>query len=73
VRPGVTGWSAVNGRNELAWEEQFEMDLWYIEHQSLPLDIRILLKTVWHVLGRRGVSQPGQATRERLNEQEATD
>jgi sugar transferase EpsL len=67
VRPGVTGWSAVNGRNELRWEEQFEMDLWYIDHQSLALDARILLMTVSHVLARRGVNQPGHATRERLD------
>jgi lipopolysaccharide/colanic/teichoic acid biosynthesis glycosyltransferase len=68
VRPGITGWSAVNGRNELSWEEQLEMDVWYIENQSLALDFRIMWLTVWHVLGRKGVNQPGHITRERLDE-----
>jgi sugar transferase EpsL len=67
VRPGITGWSAVNGRNELAWEEQFEMDIWYVEHQSLALDVRILLRTVGYVMGRRGINQRGHVTRERLD------
>lgn len=64
VRPGVTGWSAVQGRNALNWEQQFECDLWYIEHQSLLVDLKILWLTLGKVVTRHGVNQPGQATRE---------
>jgi len=62
VRPGITGLAQVSGRNSLPWEERFELDLWYADHLSLPLDLRILLRTVWHVIARRGISQPGHAT-----------
>jgi sugar transferase EpsL len=64
VRPGVTGWSAVMGRNSLTWEEQFECDIWYVEHHSFTLDMKILFLTVGKVLTRHGVNQPGQTTRE---------
>ena len=64
VRPGVTGWAQVNGRNALNWEEKFRLDVWYVDHWSFWLDINILLLTVWKVLSREGVSQPGQATTE---------
>lgn len=67
VRPGVTGWSAVKGRNSLSWEEQFEYDLWYIDNWSFALDLRILLLTVGKVLSRHGVNQPGTATRDRFD------
>lgn len=55
VRPGITGWAQVNGRNELAWDKRLEMDVWYVEHQSFWLDIKILLMTVRNVIARRGV------------------
>jgi lipopolysaccharide/colanic/teichoic acid biosynthesis glycosyltransferase len=64
VRPGITGWSAVRGRNALGWDEQLEADAWYVENRSFLLDLRILGLTVVQVLRRHGVSQPGQATRE---------
>lgn len=62
VPPGITGWAQVNGRNALTWEERFALDVWYVENRSLWLDLRILGRTVWAVLCRRGVSAPGQAT-----------
>ncbi len=62
VRPGITGWSQVNGRNAPTWEEKFALDLWYVEHQSVALDIRIILMTVWKVLTREGVCHPGSLT-----------
>ncbi len=66
VRPGLTGWSAVNGRNAVSWERQFASDIWYVDHQSLWLDARIIAMTVVQVLRRKGISQEGQATRERF-------
>jgi sugar transferase EpsL len=62
VLPGMTGWAQVNGRNALDWEEKFRLDLWYVDHWSFWLDIRILFKTVGKVFKREGISQPGQAT-----------
>jgi lipopolysaccharide/colanic/teichoic acid biosynthesis glycosyltransferase len=64
VRPGITGWSAVNGRNALSWEDQLEQDAWYVENRGFLLDLRILARTVGMVVRRHGVAQPGQATRE---------
>jgi sugar transferase EpsL len=64
VPPGLTGWAQVNGRNALTWEQKFGLDLWYVEHISLTLDIRILLKTIIAITDRRGISQPGYATME---------
>jgi sugar transferase EpsL len=64
VRPGLTGWAQVNGRNALTWDEKFRFDVWYVDHQSLWLDIKILLMTLWKILKREGISQPGQATME---------
>src|SRR5690606_16609456 len=66
VRPGLTGWAQVNGRNALGWEDRLAMDVWYVDHRSFLLDLRILLRTVGKVLGREGISQPGQATVERF-------
>lgn len=66
VRPGITGWAQVNGRNGIDWEEKFRLDLWYVEHRSLMLDLRILWMTVAGVLSARGISHPGQATMERF-------
>jgi lipopolysaccharide/colanic/teichoic acid biosynthesis glycosyltransferase len=62
VLPGITGWAQINGRNALSWEEKFQLDLWYVDHWSLWLDLRILLQTAWKVLRREGISQPGHAT-----------
>ena len=62
VRPGITGWAQVNGRNALHWEDKFALDVWYVDHQSLWLDLEILALTVWKILKREGIRQPGQAT-----------
>ncbi|MHB0856560.1 MAG: sugar transferase [Anaerolineae bacterium] len=62
VRPGITGWAQVNGRNALTWERKFALDVWYVDHLSLCLDLRILARTAWKVLAREGISQAGQAT-----------
>lgn len=62
VLPGITGWAQIHGRNALTWEAKFRLDVWYVEHWSLWLDIRILLLTIWKVLRREGISQPGHAT-----------
>ena len=62
VRPGITGWAQVNGRNALSWEQRFELDVWYVEHRTLWLDIKILALTVGAVLARRGISAQGEAT-----------
>jgi lipopolysaccharide/colanic/teichoic acid biosynthesis glycosyltransferase len=62
VRPGVTGWAQINGRNALSWEDKFQLDLWYVDHQSLWLDIRILCLTLRKVLVREGISAAGEAT-----------
>lgn len=66
VRPGMTGWAQVNGRNTVPWEERFEMDVWYVENRSLWLDVRILVATVGRILTRDGISTPGRATIERF-------
>jgi sugar transferase EpsL len=62
VRPGITGWAQVNGRNALSWEEKFKLDVWYVDNQSFWLDMKILALTVWHVLARKGISAQGHAT-----------
>jgi lipopolysaccharide/colanic/teichoic acid biosynthesis glycosyltransferase len=62
VKPGITGWAQVNGRNALSWDQKFEFDLWYVEHNSFLLDIRILCLTVFKVFSRQGVSAPGNVT-----------
>ena len=59
VMPGITGWAQVNGRNSLTWEEKFSLDVWYVDHQSFALDIRILLMTCWKLLIREGISSEG--------------
>jgi lipopolysaccharide/colanic/teichoic acid biosynthesis glycosyltransferase len=66
VRPGVTGWAQVNGRNALSWDEKFKLDVWYVENRSFWLDIKILLLTVKKVLVRDGISAEGQVTMERF-------
>ena len=62
VLPGITGWAQVNGRNALTWEDKFALDVWYVEHWSLGLDIKILFMTLWKVIKKEGVSHPGNAT-----------
>jgi sugar transferase EpsL len=62
VKPGITGWAQINGRNALAWEQKFALDLWYVDHCSLGLDLRILARTFWQVMTYRGISQQGHAT-----------
>ena len=63
VRPGITGWAQVNGRNGLTWERQFELDLWYVENRSFLLDLKILGLTILTVIRRDNISEDGQATR----------
>jgi len=60
--PGITGWAQINGRNAITWDEKFLLDIWYVDHWSFWLDIRIILLTVWKVLSGEGISQPGRAT-----------
>lgn len=62
VRPGITGWAQVNGRNSISWEEKFDLDVWYVDNQSLWLDIKILLMTIKKVILRDGISSNGEAT-----------
>jgi lipopolysaccharide/colanic/teichoic acid biosynthesis glycosyltransferase len=62
VRPGITGFAQVNGRNDISWEDKFKLDVWYVDNQSLWLDIKILYHTVETVLKRKGISEKGQVT-----------
>jgi len=62
VLPGITGWAQVNGRNAISWEEKFALDVWYVDHWSLWLDIRIIFLSVWKVLKRESINTPGAAT-----------
>ena len=64
VRPGITGWAQVNGRNAITWETKFALDVWYVDNCSLWLDLKIIALTAWKILKREGISQPGQATME---------
>ena len=64
VWPGITGWAQVNGRNALTWEQKFSLDVWYVDHVSLALDLRIIGATIGKIVRREGISQPGQATME---------
>jgi sugar transferase EpsL len=64
VKPGITGWAQINGRNDLSWEQKFALDVWYVDHHSLGLDLKILLLTLWKTVKREGISQPGHATME---------
>jgi lipopolysaccharide/colanic/teichoic acid biosynthesis glycosyltransferase len=68
VRPGITGWAQVNGRNAASWEERLRLDVWYVDHWSFWLDLRILLRTVWTVVRRDGISAKGHATMPRFDE-----
>jgi sugar transferase EpsL len=62
VRPGLTGWAQINGRNAITWEQKFELDVWYVDRVSFGLDMKIIALTGWKMLKREGISQPGQAT-----------
>ena len=62
ARPGITGWSQINGRNALSWEQKFAFDVWYVDHQSLALDLKIIVATVWKIVRREGIANPGHAT-----------
>jgi len=62
VRPGITGWAQIHGRNALSWEEKFKLDVWYVDHYSLTLDLKILFLTLWKILKREGISARGEAT-----------
>ena len=62
VKPGITGWAQVNGRNALGWEERFQLDVWYVDHGSMLLDLKIIAKTIRKVLRREGISKSGHAT-----------
>jgi sugar transferase EpsL len=62
ARPGITGWAQINGRNAISWEEKFRLDVWYVDHWSIALDMRILLSTVGKVLQRDGISATGHTT-----------
>jgi lipopolysaccharide/colanic/teichoic acid biosynthesis glycosyltransferase len=66
VRPGITGWAQVNGRNAIGWEEKFALDVWYVDNRSMWLDIKILWLTARKVLTREGISAPGEATMTRF-------
>jgi sugar transferase EpsL len=67
VKPGITGWAQVNGRKAITWEQKFEYDVWYVDNQSIRLDLKIIALTIWKILTREGISQPGQATAEEFN------
>lgn len=59
VLPGITGWAQINGRNAITWQEKFRLDVWYVDHWSLALDIKIIVLTLWKILTREGIDQPG--------------
>lgn len=67
VRPGITGWAQVNGRNAISWRKKFELDVWYVDHCSFRLDLKILFLTIKKVFAREGISQKGKATMEAFN------
>jgi sugar transferase EpsL len=70
VRPGITGWAQLNGRNDLPWSEKLELDVWYVEHRSLWVDVRILLRTLAVPFRRSGISREGHATAPRLDDEQ---
>jgi len=66
VMPGITGWAQINGRNAINWKMRFELDLWYVEHASFYLDMKIICLTIWKIAKRDGINPPGKATMERF-------
>ena len=67
VRPGITGWAQCHGRNSISWTEKFKLDVWYVDHCTFVLDLKIVFLTIKKVLVREGISQEGQATMEPFN------
>ena len=67
VKPGITGWAQVNGRNTISWQEKFDLDVWYVDHCSFGLDMKVLWLTILKVFKREGINQAGQATVEKFN------
>lgn len=72
VKPGITGWAQVNGRNAISWEDKFKLDVWYVDNQSLVLDLKIIWMTIMKVIKREGISHEGHATMEEFNPQITT-
>jgi sugar transferase EpsL len=72
VKPGITGWAQVNGRNAISWEEKFKLDVWYVNNHSFLLDLKILFLTVYKVAASEGINQPGQATTESFQGSKST-
>lgn len=72
VKPGITGWAQINGRNSISWEEKFELDIWYVQNQSFLLDMKILILTVVKVLKSEGINQQGNATVEKFTGSNST-
>jgi sugar transferase EpsL len=64
VKPGITGWAQINGRNAITWEEKFKLDVWYVDNKSLWLDVKIIFMTIWKIFKREGINQEGHATAE---------
>jgi sugar transferase EpsL len=62
VKPGITGWAQVNGRNTVSWEDRFKLDIWYVDNGTFWLDMKIILKSIWMVVAREGITQQGRAT-----------
>jgi len=62
VKPGITGWAQINGRNAISWEDKFKLDVWYVDNWTLWLDMKIILKSIWMVITREGITQQGRAT-----------
>ncbi|NMB61964.1 MAG: sugar transferase [Chloroflexi bacterium] len=73
VLPGITGWAQVNGRNAISWQRKFELDVWYVDHWSFGLDLKIMWLTVWKVISGKGISQPGRVTMEEFMGNEEKD
>ncbi|MDR7000606.1 sugar transferase [Neobacillus niacini] len=73
VRPGITGWAQVNGRNAISWEEKFQLDVWYVSNHSFFLDMKILFLTLFKVLKSEGINQPGNATMESFTGSKSTE
>ena len=73
VRPGITGWAQVNGRNALSWDEKFALDVWYVDHQSFMLDLKILWLTFLNIIHPQGISQDGHATMPKFTGSEPDD
>jgi sugar transferase EpsL len=72
AKPGITGWAQVNGRNAISWEEKFDLDVWYVDHRSFFLDLKILWMTVWQVVARRHIAADGHATMPAFKRSEVT-